>query len=212
MEKNTEEIEEIKNASSFILDPLSVIVKLAIISHKKVGTKINISNNMIQIQEVGIFQSLVRFVQSNKKLDLQYLYNPIEFACEYFLTEEVLEEIPNMSSLFTAAIKGIEKLTETYKDHALIVLCLHYYTNLISNYLGDYYNDELFKVDSMTPLYKKELLEKFTARWTNDRILLILEFNEFLKNNEVTNENVNCLEIFMKNVDEETRQIVTDSS
>ena len=39
------------NIKLFILDPLSVIIKLAIISNKPVGTKILIQNNIIFFQE-----------------------------------------------------------------------------------------------------------------------------------------------------------------
>ena len=38
------------NVKSFILDPLSVIIKLAIISNKPVGTKIMIQNNVTNIK------------------------------------------------------------------------------------------------------------------------------------------------------------------
>ena len=53
----------------YILDPLSVIIKLAIISHKPVGTKISICNNLVGIQENGIFQPIVRFMLQNTKED-----------------------------------------------------------------------------------------------------------------------------------------------
>ncbi len=39
----------------FILDPLSVIVKLAILSNKPIGTKLFISNNVVIFQEPGPF-------------------------------------------------------------------------------------------------------------------------------------------------------------
>jgi hypothetical protein len=38
----------------FILDPLSVIIKLAILSNKSIGTKICISRNIIYFQEPGV--------------------------------------------------------------------------------------------------------------------------------------------------------------
>ena len=43
------------NNKKYILDPLSVIIKLVILSKKDIGTKISVSNNVIYIQEVGIF-------------------------------------------------------------------------------------------------------------------------------------------------------------
>ena len=52
----------------YILDPLSVIIKLAILSKKRIGTKISVYNNIVYIQEIGVFQALVRYVFKNNKV------------------------------------------------------------------------------------------------------------------------------------------------
>jgi hypothetical protein len=197
-----------KSKQNFILDPLSVIIKLALLGYKQVGTKVNISNNIVQLQEVGIFQSLVRMVQKNNKSDLQYLYNPIEFASRYFLSEEMLEKFPNMRSLFESALKGITKLTETYKEHLLVVICLHFYRNILSNCLEEIYTYDLFIEDELTKYYDDELLNKMEVRWTDDKLQLLLEMNDYLVKNESSNKNIDCLELFIKNVDFETQNIL----
>ena len=45
------------NIKLFLLDPLSVIIKLAILGNKPVGTKILIQNNVLYFQEPGLFQA-----------------------------------------------------------------------------------------------------------------------------------------------------------
>ena len=61
------------NIKLFILDPLSVIIKLAILSNKPVGTKISIQNNIVYLQEPGPFQALCRlFFNSNNFLKILY--------------------------------------------------------------------------------------------------------------------------------------------
>jgi len=70
------------NLAEYILDPLSVIVKLAILSNKPVGTKLQILSNTVYIQEPGIWQPICRYSFNTNKTDLQYLYNPIELACK----------------------------------------------------------------------------------------------------------------------------------
>ena len=40
------------NIKTYLLDPLSVIVKLAILSNKPIGTKLLIQNNVIYFQEI----------------------------------------------------------------------------------------------------------------------------------------------------------------
>lgn len=73
------------NVRNYLLDPLSVIVKLAILAHKPVGTKICIYNNVLSLQDPGPFQGLCRMIYSANKSDLHYIYNPIHIACESFL-------------------------------------------------------------------------------------------------------------------------------
>jgi hypothetical protein len=80
------------NIKTFILDPLSVIVKLAIIGNKPIGTKILIQNNVISFQEPGYFQGISRIFYKSNKTDIQYLYNPIYIACSTFLSSEYLKE------------------------------------------------------------------------------------------------------------------------
>ena len=89
------------NLKTFVLDPLSVIIKLAIIGNKPVGTKILISKNIMYFQEPGPFQALCRVFFKTNKTDLQYMYNPIEHACKQFLSKEFVKNTPRIKNLFT---------------------------------------------------------------------------------------------------------------
>jgi len=80
------------NLHLYLLEPLSVIIKLAIISNKPIGTKLRMYNNIIYFQEPGPFQALCRYFLKSNKTDIQYLYNPIEIACKKYLLEEIETE------------------------------------------------------------------------------------------------------------------------
>jgi len=99
-----------KHTTNIILDPLSVIIKLAIICNKSIGTKILIKDGVVHIQEPGLFQGLTRYINKTNRYDLQYLYNPIFFACKYFLNKEVRKKNPEMVDLFICAQNGISQL------------------------------------------------------------------------------------------------------
>lgn len=190
----------------FILDPLSVIIKLAIISHKPVGTKISICNNLVGIQENGIFQPIVRFMLQNTKEDLHFLYNPIELACKHFLSDTFTAKMPNIKHLFECALYGLSKLDQTYKSSPTIVLCLHYYSNLILNHINKPYNSKLFKPDTMSLLYTGLLVNKLTSKWTNVKLQMVLDLNEYLISNDNSEDNLNGLEMFMKDFDNKIQQ------
>ena len=110
----------------YVLDPLSVIIKLAILGNKPIGTKIHIANNVIYLQEPGPFQALCRYIYNVNKASVHFLYNPIQIACEQYLNKKSIEKTPKLINLFTCAQKGILNLSETYKSHSIIKICLNY--------------------------------------------------------------------------------------
>ena len=196
------------NVKTFILDPLSVIIKLAIISNKPVGTKIMIQNNVIFFQEPGVFQAFCRYVLNTNKTDLQYMYNPIHAACQHFLQKDFVESTPRIKSLFKCAQLGIERLKETYKDYSTVCLCLNYYYVIINNFVEQIYNDTIFCKDNMTILYNNEVIEKLNSQWTKEKIKIVLDLISFLTNDKMATNNVKSLENIMNNIDIETQDMI----
>jgi hypothetical protein len=189
------------NYRLYILDPLSVIVKLAIISNKPVGSKLCIKDNVVFIQEPGFFQSVCRLYFNANKTDLQYLYNPIQIACEHYLNVKYMEKTPEIKKLFKCALRGLDRMKETYKACTIIVLCLHSYSTLIENHLEGYYNDTIFKKDIMTAVYNNETVNLLIIQWTAEKIKIVLDMIEFLSKDYMAANNVQSLEIFINNID-----------
>jgi len=191
----------------FILDPLSVIIKLAILSNKPIGTKLCISRNIIYFQEPGMFQGLCRYFLKTNKTDLQYLYNPIELACKHYLSDTSIKKNPKLKDLFRCAQNGLLKLIETYKQSSIMRLCLNYYFTLISNYIHETHVENLFRKDNMTPLYTTELVGNLNKLWTEERIKIILNLTTYLINNENANTDVKSMENIMDNIDLQTQTV-----
>ena len=203
---DTQEInnnEELEKFNKYILDPLSVIIKLAILSNKRIGCKISIYNNIITIQEIGIFQAFVRYIFKNNKIDIQYLYNPIQLACIKFLNKDFIKNNPHITKIFINAQKGIKNLIETYSSYAIISHTLYMYYNIIANHLGNLYNENLFIKDNMTIIYNNEIVNKLNATWTNERIKIVLDMVDFINNDKDSENSVKCLEEFMIIIDKE---------
>ena len=196
------------NLHQVILDPLSVIIKLAIISNKPIGTKLRINNNIILLQEPGPFQALCRYFFKNNKTDIQYLYNPIEIACKKYLTKTVIQENPKIKDLFSCAQNGILKLIDTYKTCSVMRICLNYYLSLISNHLEEKNNDSLFKKDDMTHFYTNEVLDKLSKIWSQDKIKIVLNLTTFLVKDTNAETNVKSLETIIDNIDKQVNQIL----
>ena len=68
--------------------------------------------------------------------------------------------------------------------------------------------DDLFIKDELTPYYTESIVDDFGKRWTDDKIQLVLEMNDYIIKNETSNENISCLELFIRNIDTETQNII----
>jgi hypothetical protein len=197
---------------NYLIDPLSVIVKLAILASKPVGTKVCIHNNVLSFQEPGPFQSLCRLMYKLNKTDLHFMYNPIQLACTHFLSEASLKKRPRMKNLFLHAQKGLEKLIETYKYNSTVRHSLNYYHALIANHVDGIYNTTLFKKDSMSSLYSEEIVNTLNTQWTEKWITAILDVIGFLSDASIMPDNIRILECLMLTIDEQSPLLCKSTS
>ena len=191
-----------------VLDPLSAIIKLAILSNKPVGTKIRIETNTIIFQEPGPFQAFCRYLYKSNKTDIQHLYNPIEIACLKYLNKQSIQQNPKIKDLFICAQNGILKLGETYKNCTFIQICLNYFYSLIDNHLNDTHMDTLFRQDMMTPFYNPVMLDKLSKIWTPEKIKIVLNLTAFLSNDDSAETNVKSLETIINGIDKLVNQTI----
>lgn len=198
------------NVKSYILDPLSVIIKLAILSNKPVGTKLLIQNNVIYFQEPGPFQSICRMIYNTNKTDLQYLFNPLNIACLHFLSKTFSNKTPRIKKLFVCAQNGLKKLIETYKSCSIITLTLNYYYALLTNHIQEVYNEHMFIKDSFTCYYTQSICESLNNQWNDAKIKVVLDLITFLLDNDDAVNNVKSLETIINGIDENTKLIVSE--
>lgn len=192
----------------YILDPLSTIIKLAILSNKPINTKICIDKNVVFIQEPGPFQAFCRYMFNNNKTDIQYIYNPIEIACQTYLTAQSIQQNPKIKELFKCAQNGLVKLMETYKNCSVMRICLNYYYSLISNHLDEKHDKSLFRKDHLSSIYSTDLNEKMNKMWTQDKIKIVLNLTSYLSCNQNAETDVKSLETIMDGIDKMVREII----
>jgi hypothetical protein len=135
------------------------------------------------------------------------MYNPIELACQHYLSKSSIQQNPKLKDLFKCAQNGILKLIETYKQCSIMRLCLNYYYSLISNHLDETCIENLFRKDNMTPLYTTELVSSLHKIWTQDRIKIILNLTTYLNSTTNADTDVKSMETIMDNIDLQTQLI-----
>jgi hypothetical protein len=198
------------NIKLFILDPLSVIVKLAILSNKPIGTKLLIQNNIIYFQEPGPFQAISRLFYNTNKTDLRYIFNPLNIACLYFLSKTFIQKTPKIKELFICAQNGLKKLIETYKNCSILNITLNYYYALLNNHIQEEYNDNMFVKDNFTCYYSLEICDKLNKQWSDEKIKVVLDIITFLTKCGDSSSNAKSLETIMESIDENTKLIILE--
>lgn len=181
----------------FIVDPLSLITKLAILSKKPIHTKISLVNHCITIHEPGIFQGIVRYYNKSTKQDLHYLQIPIETACmQYIILPTYVEYREIMIRLFQNAALGLQNLASTYKQDSMVVLCINHYINIIHNAIS--MNSIIMSndVDDLRKYYNDVFMNQMKQIWKMDKMDIVLRLAESL---DVTS--IRSLEIFMEGID-----------
>jgi hypothetical protein len=159
--------------NSYVLDPFSVIIKLAILANKPVGSKLFIKNNALYINEPGVFQGITRFVVNSKKDDVQYLYNPIQYACKMFLTDDLHKETHKETHKDTYKETHKDTYKETHKDT---------YKELNKDMYKDP-NKEFKKIINVFTMAKKGLKNLTETYKKNSIITLCLNYYIIVINN-----------------------------
>jgi hypothetical protein len=157
-----------------ILDPLTTMIKLAILGYKPVGTKLAIDNNKIYFQEPSVTQGFLRWVYGNKRYELHHLLNPIVKAvkrCD--LTN------PSIRSIFLLSINGLERLKGSYNNSSSVVIhSLDLYTTIINNVLSNDKDELRLKNNSLIHTVQDDdetqnNISIFSNLWLDDEINLV---------------------------------------
>ena len=128
-----------KEVKHFVLDPLTCIIRCAILGYKPKGTKISISENKISFCDPNFLQGTLRWTSGDKREDLHNIYNPILKSTQWYSREN--EDINN---IFKLAKRGLDKLKNSYEENSIISHSLELYINIIDLFIntsGECMND-----------------------------------------------------------------------
>ena len=92
-----------------LLEPLTCIIRLALLYFEKKGTKIAINNNRVHSQSPTLLQGTIRWTYGNKRNKLHNLHKPMLIATHYYNSDKN----EHIKTIFSYAIKGLEKLNNT---------------------------------------------------------------------------------------------------
>ena len=174
------ELHNRKERSDMILEPLQVMTQLAILSHPPIGTKVSVSNNILQLHPPTFWQGAYRWYNSDGKDDLYYLYHAIRRYYKWYKSENT--KINNY--ILTTGIKGLDKLRQTYAstEQTAITHTLQLYQNVLSLDSPD-----IFKSTSEESVNMDTVFENIKTQYDNKLLKII--YNTLLILDETTDVN-----------------------
>jgi len=193
--------DSVKNNNLRLLEPLTSIIRLAMLNFQETGTKIAIYNNRITSQLPNIMQGPKRWVYGNKRNELHNLYKPILISIQYYDRSK-----ENISTIFDFALEGLEKLAQTYSEHENDIVChsIKLYKDILgSNKKGKNILKQINEDDVTLPLY-----EQFSQLWNDRQISIIADLLQEAEDEEPQSEEQNA---FLSAIDQ-LLQVKEDSS
>ena len=159
------------DASIEFLDPISTIVKLSIIGHKPIGTKISIKHNIVNIQDQWVLQGLLRWYNNDERNQIYQLKAPVLYYCGIMLGHiPCVFDMNVINELHSYAIEGLKRLRSTYEmscgNGSMIKTCINEYITILSTkYTAEDFQKYVEQIDKMTPLFT--IYTEFIKLWIN---------------------------------------------
>lgn len=175
-----------KDEKTFILDPLTCIIRLGILAFKSEGTKISIYQNKISYNDPNILQGTIRWGYGDNRNDLHNLFKPILRSTQWFDLSDV-----KIISIFKFAIKGLIRLKKAYNINSIICHSIDHYIDIIKKTLQSPNN--IANSDEENDLYKQ-----LKNLWTDSQISIVNSLLEEANNQSENNEVISYLEAIEK--------------
>ena len=182
-----------KEKVDMILEPLQVMIQLAVISHCPVGTKVSICDNLLVVQKPTWSQGILRWYKNDNKDDLYYLFHAIRRYYIWYKSENT--KIYNY--ILEKAIGGLDKLIETYKksERQSILHTLSLYKNVL-----ELDNTSLFKSDDEKAITMDSVFSNITNLYS-EKVLRVVYNTLSLLDDETNDENkqfyLDAIELFL---------------
>ncbi len=154
---------EVKNS---VLDPLTCIVRCAILSFKPVGTKLSINNNRISFVDPNFLQGTIRWTYGDKREDLHNIYNPIVKSTQWYKADN-----PHILNIFKLSKKGLEKLKQSYEENSIITHSLSLYINIMDMFINS--NKECLKDLSKNSDDDNKIYKELRDLWSEPQISIV---------------------------------------
>ena len=172
-----------KKEKNLILEPLTVIFRLAILKYKPPYTKLSIRDNSIVYQENTYDQGLLRMIDGDTREDLHNLYHPILKSIEWYPYNDY-------KFIYDECISGLNILNSVYGKNSTIRHTISHYIYVIQ--MND--SENIIEDVDINPI-----VDKLKEIWTNNEILSAISLLKLIEENVNRDIYLESLELIINN-------------
>ena len=186
-----------KKDKNIIIDPVSCLVKLSILSLYPKGTKISISNNGLSFNNSTVFQGSIRFIQGDCREDLHNIFKPIQKSIEWYWNTDGYGK--TLEPIFSMTEKGLINLKNCYEENSTIQHSLDYYISYIKNkenhIINKDNNDNHIENDNDNEIIQeKTIIYNYLKKmWSKREINIVIQLFQEYNEKESTEEKQNII-------------------
>ena len=172
-----------KKEKNLILEPLTVIFKLAILKYKPPNTKLSIRDNGIVYQEPSYDQGFIRMMEGDTREDLHNLYHPILKSIEWYSYNDY-------KFLYDECITGLNILNSVYDRNSTIRHTISHYISVIE--MND--SENIREDVNINPI-----IDKLKEIWTTDEIQSTISLLKLIHDDINRDIYLDSLELIIQN-------------
>lgn len=172
-----------KKEKNLILEPLTVIFRLAILKYKPPYTKLSIKDNSIVYQENTYDQGFIRMMDGDCREDLHNLYHPILKCIEWYSYD-------SYKFLYDECITGLNILNSVYDRNSTIRHTISHYVSVIQ--MND--SENIREDVNINPI-----IDKLKEIWTEDEIKSAISLLKLIEQNVNRDIYLESLELILHN-------------
>tara|TARA_B100000767_G_scaffold9109_1_gene8940 strand:- start:310 stop:963 length:654 start_codon:yes stop_codon:yes gene_type:complete len=190
-----------KDVKNYVLDPLTCIIRCAILNFKSIGTKLSINENRIDFIDPNILQGPIRWTYGDKREDLHNIYNPILKSTQWYNTSD-----KSILNIFILAKKGLEKLKKSYEENSIITHSLSLYIDTLDKFI---LKKEIILNKNLEIQKDNQIYKELKNLWSETQINIV---DNILKQMELDSENMiewfQALDIILKSKEKNVFSII----
>ena len=178
---------------NLILEPLSCLLKIALLQYKECGTKLSVDSNSLFYQEPTAYQGFVRTFRGDRREDLHNICKPLLQCLEWYD-----RTLPIYDYFYEQCRLGLLRLKDSYSAESTIHHTITHYIAIVEGSVGAGSIE-----DNENPI-----IDHLKDAWKKDEIKLVHDMLRLIDKNQDNEFYINCLISIVEHKEKDTYEYI----